>query len=380
MNSPVVLEGILELSAVFSGRPKHIVKRRGASALHLQVMSIPADVAFPFDLRLMTGFVLARALIFAQAVPDTWRCTFHGAGPSFEDDRFNHFDAAKWRTWYTSLALLSRLGKLHISLYLCFSFPRCLLQLLIWVSPCKEIAYYLMIQVAPSKISEYTHRILRLPRTPELSTDHSQKIIDVSLQCLALLADVMNLCFPASEVEEGLTGQPKPAVSTFTAISRVARWKELLEELWAWQTNRPPELQPLLETDGREATFPIVVFASGAGILSNTLYHTAMLLLLSNKPQSASIAERQGNLNIDAGQSSPLWHARRVCGIASNSDPEHTHCWDPCMIAAFALAARRMTHPSQQKDILVCLDRVKLAGWNIGGLVQKLRDEWGPID
>lgn len=298
----------------------------------------------------------------------------------FEDDRFNHFDAAKWRTWYTSLALLSRLGKLHISLYLCFSFPRCLLQLLIWVSPCKEIAYYLMIQVAPSKISEYTHRILRLPRTPELSTDHSQKIIDVSLQCLALLADVMNLCFPASEVEEGLTGQPKPAVSTFTAISRVARWKELLEELWAWQTNRPPELQPLLETDGREATFPIVVFASGAGILSNTLYHTAMLLLLSNKPQSASIAERQGNLNIDAGQSSPLWHARRVCGIASNSDPEHTHCWDPCMIAAFALAARRMTHPSQQKDILVCLDRVKLAGWNIGGLVQKLRDEWGPID
>ncbi|KAI0376363.1 hypothetical protein F5Y04DRAFT_212888 [Hypomontagnella monticulosa] len=352
MNSPCVLEGILELSAAFSGRPKEIVKRRGASALHLQVMSIPADVAFPFDLRLMTGFVLARTLLFVQAVPDSWRRTFHEPGPSFEGDKFDRADAPKWRTWYTSLALLSRL----------------------------EIAYYLMNQAAPGANSESIYRILRLPRTPELSADRSQNIMDASLQCLALLADVMNLCLPASEIEDDYTGQPSAAVSNLAGVSRVAKGKELLEELWAWHTNRPPELQQLMETDSREATFPVVIFAAGAGVSSNTLYHTAMLLLLSNRPQSVSVAEWKGGLDIDAAQLSPHWHARRVCGIAANSDPEHTHCWDPCMIAAFAFAARRMTHPSQQKDILACLDCVKMAGWNIDGLSQKLRDEWGPID
>ncbi|KAF3064633.1 hypothetical protein GL218_01433 [Daldinia childiae] len=188
----------------------------------------------------------------------------------------------------------------------------------------------------------------------------------------------MNICLPISEAEDYVASF-EAVVLPLVGASRVAKWKELIDELRKWQMNRPPELEQLMEVEGREATFPVVIYAGGAGILSNALYHTAMLLLLSNRPQSISLAELYRSSELDVAQMSPLWHARRVCGIALNSEPEHTHCWDPCMIAAFALAARRMTHPAQQNDIVACLGRVKAAGWHIDSLVQRLRDEWGPI-
>jgi hypothetical protein len=235
-----------------------------------------------------------------------------------------------------------------------------------------------MNQTAPVMISELREQALNPSRTSEVRIDQSQMILDASLCCLGLLADVMNLCLPLPEPEDDVAHSPS-AVSTLVGASRVARWKKLLDELWAWHKNRPPELLQLMEAEGREATFPTVVFASGAGISSNTLYHTAMLLLFSNKPQLISLTEWHQSSELEVAQTSPLWHARRVCGIATNSDPEHTQCWDPCMIAAFSFAARRMTHPSQQNDIIACLRRVKGAGWHIDGLVQKLRDEWGPI-
>lgn len=234
------------------------------------------------------------------------------------------------------------------------------------------------------------------PTTYEASVDQSQKILDFSLYCLKLLTSVMTLCLPIPEVADSDATPSQDAVSTLTSgVSRVARWKQLIDGLQIWRRNRPPELQPLIEVEeGHNAsTFPTVIFPTGAGISANTLYHTAMLLLLSNKPQSISLAEWQqqqqqhGNSVLDDAAAatahmslSPLWHARRVCGIALNSDPEHTHCWDPCMIAAFSLAARRMTHPSQQHEVLACLGRVKMAGWHVDGLVKRLRDEWGLIE
>jgi hypothetical protein len=235
-----------------------------------------------------------------------------------------------------------------------------------------------MSQTAPVMVSELIHQVLSPSKTYETSVEKPQKILDDSVHCLGLLSDVMNLCLPVPEAGED-AAPSRAAFSSTGGMSRVTRWSTLLDELWAWQRNRCPELQQLVEVEGREATFPTVIFASGAGIVANTLYHTAMFLLLRNRPQSISLTEHHGKPELDAAQMSPLWHARRVCGIALNSDPEHTHCWDPCMIAAFSLMARRMTHASQQNDIIACLGRVKVAGWHIDGLVQKLRDEWGPI-
>ncbi|EXJ77779.1 hypothetical protein A1O3_10008, partial [Capronia epimyces CBS 606.96] len=154
-------------------------------------------------------------------------------------------------------------------------------------------------------------------------------------------------------------------------------WKVLLEKLWKWHTRRPTEIHALVDAEDREASFPTIIFTSSAGVSANITYHTSMLLLFSHQPCAISPVDWHSMTGADEAQMSPLWHARRVCGIALNSDPEHTKCWDPCLIAAFTLAAQQMTHPAQQTDLLACLDRVRAAGWHIDGLVRKLREHWG---
>ncbi|KAI1661751.1 hypothetical protein F4813DRAFT_172051 [Daldinia decipiens] len=351
MVSPCVLDGILRVSATFSGRPVETIQRRGVGALHLRALSNPAAAEIGLlEYRLMASFVLIRTRLFVQDAPETWQPTFFKGGSAFRPDKLTLLDASQWRIWTSSLAILSRL----------------------------EIAYYLINQTSPNRITEYIHQLLRLTKKHIDTDSQSYEVLYASLHCLDLLIDVMNICLPISEAEDYVASS-EAVVSPLVGASRVAKWKELLNELRQWKMNRPPGLKQLIEVDCREATFPVVIFAGGAGILSNTLYHTAMVLLLGNRPQSISLAELNSNSELEVPQMSPLWHARRVCGIALNSEPEHTHCWDPCMIAAFALVARRMTHPAQQNDIVACLSRVKAAGWHIDSLVQRLRDEWGPI-
>ena len=115
MTSPCVLEGILQLSAAFSGRPIEVVERRGVGALHLQAMSSPLDAKSPSSaLRLMAGFVLVRTLFFVQDVPDTWEPSFHGGAIPPSLTKFDFIDATQRRTWFSFLVLISRLGTLHI--------------------------------------------------------------------------------------------------------------------------------------------------------------------------------------------------------------------------------------------------------------------------
>jgi hypothetical protein len=107
MDSPCVLDGILQLSAGFSGRSKKLVQRRGVGALHLQAMSSPFSFS---DFRLLVGFVLARTLLFVEDVPDTWKLGFYGNGPSFGFVISSSIDATQQRIWVSSLTLISRLG------------------------------------------------------------------------------------------------------------------------------------------------------------------------------------------------------------------------------------------------------------------------------
>ncbi|KAI1807950.1 hypothetical protein F4811DRAFT_503845 [Daldinia bambusicola] len=350
MDSPCVLDGILHASAIFSGRSIEIIKRRGVGVLHLLAISNPASTETGLlDIRLMASFVLTRTRLFVQDVPETWQPTFYKGGSSFHNHGRWLADAtsSQRRIWISCLALLSRL----------------------------EIAYYLMNQTSPALITKHINRFLVLVKTYTDSDDQWQKISHASFQCLELLTGVMDLCLPVSEGENYVASRQAVA-SPLIGASDVAKWKDLLRALQEWQMHRPQELRQLMEVEGLETTFPVIIFVGGAGISANVLYHTAMLLLLSNKPQSTSFTELPKTLKIDAAQTSPLWHARRVCGIALNSEPEHTHCWDPCMIAAFSVAARRITHRTQQNDIIAYLDQVKTAGWSIDGLVRRLREEW----
>ncbi|KAH8893754.1 hypothetical protein GQ53DRAFT_623715, partial [Thozetella sp. PMI_491] len=117
--------------------------------------------------------------------------------------------------------------------------------------------------------------------------------------------------------------------------------------------------------------FPTVVFTNTAGVSANMIGHAAMFLLLSHRPRMPW--PQAGSRNATAAYLSPQWHARYICGIAMSSSQK---CWDPCMISSLAVAARRMTHPDQQRELLSCLDGVKASGWQVDGLTTRLRTEW----
>ncbi|KAI0548667.1 hypothetical protein F4679DRAFT_308766 [Xylaria curta] len=343
MASPCLLEILLQVTAVFSGRPQEVVTRRGVGMFHLRAMSNPAGTDSPLSaLRMIACFVLARALLFVDTIPDTWERNFHGRGAFLYFNKFEFLEATQRQIWVALLTLILRL----------------------------EIAYYLMKEEAPDWILELARQIQTKLRTNFGTGNKSQEILDASLQCLELLIDAMNFSFPMTQTSD------KTTTPTLSRVSRFEQWKKLVERLYAWYTGRPADLEPLVELDNPEDTFPTVIFTDGAGISSNMVYHTAMFLLLSNKPQLVSLDEQGRRLGIDATQMLPHWHAHRICGIAINSEPAYTNCWDPVMIAAFSLVARPMVHRSQQYDILNCLNKLKATGWRINGLVYKLRGEW----
>ena len=152
-------------------------------------------------------------------------------------------------------------------------------------------------------------------------------------------------------------------------------WMEMVEELENWYQERPEGFQPILELDmGNQndapgPSFPVVLFANGAGVFSNQLYHTAMLILLLSRPRTARTT------GFPSATTSPLWHAQRVCSIALNND--RRECWDPCLLSSFLMAARRMTHETQQQEIISGFDRIqKVTGWNTSELLRGLQEHW----
>jgi hypothetical protein len=111
MTSPCVLEALLQLSAVSSGRPIEIVKSRGAGVFHLQAMMRPPGAESPFSaLRMIACFVLARTLLFVNAIPDTWEPSFHGGGAFVYLHKFNFCDTTDRQMWFAFLTLILRLG------------------------------------------------------------------------------------------------------------------------------------------------------------------------------------------------------------------------------------------------------------------------------
>ncbi|PTU17595.1 hypothetical protein P175DRAFT_0512309 [Aspergillus ochraceoroseus IBT 24754] len=156
-------------------------------------------------------------------------------------------------------------------------------------------------------------------------------------------------------------------------------WLNVFEELNQWRHSRPQEFYPMVELNGEDpnlnpgSQFPLLLFTNGAAALCNQLYHTAMLLLLECKPRTTLLN------NPHSPVLSSLWHAQRVCGIALNND--RRECWDPCLLASFLVAARYMTHESQQQEIVEGFDRIQeITGWGIGEYLTQLREEWSFLE
>ncbi|KAI0973305.1 hypothetical protein F4678DRAFT_471119 [Xylaria arbuscula] len=343
MNSPCILELLLQLSAVFSSRPVEIVTRRGAGLFHLQAMSNPPGIDSPSSaLRNISCFVLARTILFVESIPDSWEPSFRGGGALLYFRKFDFLDSAQRQMWFAFLTLILRL----------------------------EIACCLMNHAAPIWVHELACQIQKASTKNSTENDKAQQVLNASISCLKLLVDVMRFSFPSLE-----NNNPSTATSA-TNPSRIDEWNKLAGELCAWYRSRHPILEPLVDVENSENGFPTVIFASGAGISCEILYNTAILLLLDNNPDPETLDKQIGDSAVDGVQMPPRWHIERICGIAINSEPEHSNCWDPASIAAFSYAARRIRYNSQQNTIRIFLSRLKVSGWHVDGLIDKLHNEW----
>ncbi|CRK13347.1 hypothetical protein BN1723_009989 [Verticillium longisporum] len=181
-----------------------------------------------------------------------------------------------------------------------------------------------------------------------------------------------SLLLCAQAVNFGACSFPAPASTTGSAPrSPVQRWTMLNDALSTWYTNRPQEFHPMIEMEVDDSLFPVLLFTNGAAVFANQLYHTAMLLMLQNRPRTLSVGAARKDPTM-----SPLWHAQRVCGIAMNNDRRDS--WDLCLVAALYRAAQRMTYEPQQLAVLSCFEKIKtMTGWHVSFFVDKAREDWG---
>jgi hypothetical protein len=161
-------------------------------------------------------------------------------------------------------------------------------------------------------------------------------------------------------------------------LNRAEIWKVLIHAFGIWFKQRPEGLQPIIELYAKDGVhthndFPVIAFTNGAALLANQLYHTGMLLLLQNRP-------RFGNSHSSNSNSmSILWHVHRICGITIQNDGPTT--WDPSLIASLIIAARTLTHRSQQMAIVSTLETAqRLTGWNVTAHIEDLKSEWRSAD
>jgi hypothetical protein len=165
--------------------------------------------------------------------------------------------------------------------------------------------------------------------------------------------------------------------TSLSGSNHVDSWRHHMNELERWRKQRHEGFRPIMELPSTsvepDSSFPTILFTNGAGIFGNQLYHTSMLFLLLDKPRTIRLNY------LPPFVLSPLWHAQRICSISMNND--RRECWDPCLLASFLFAAKRMTHEHQQQDILRGLNRIQsLTGWNIREHVAELRGKWSLLN
>ncbi|GLB04007.1 hypothetical protein AtubIFM57258_009723 [Aspergillus tubingensis] len=214
----------------------------------------------------------------------------------------------------------------------------------------------------------------QLPTLPLPSLPILSRIEEVRERTRAYAHALLWLCGKALMLyhQETIPGQ-------FAASQQLPdSWLDIFDAIEQWYHLRPHEFQPMVDlgVDDQlaqtESGFPLLLFANGTGAFCNQLYHTAMLLLLQCKPRTALLGLQSITL-------SPLWHSQRICGIALNNDRRES--WDPCLIASFLVAARRMTHESQQQEILEGFERVRnITGLNMDGYLTQLQEDWSFLD
>jgi hypothetical protein len=177
------------------------------------------------------------------------------------------------------------------------------------------------------------------------------------------------------------------------------QWQALWTELQFWLDERPATMKPtaVAEGDGGDEnnnnsnsdnpqTFPTLVFPHWAAISSNQVYHAACISMLGMQPPDALLNPRglpsctphhnlPTPLTTTSPTSSPLWHARQVCGI-SCSNPHPGSMVNS--IQPLFTAGRLMSHASERKKIAELLQAIEReTGWAALWRLRDLEGEWG---
>lgn len=150
----------------------------------------------------------------------------------------------------------------------------------------------------------------------------------------------------------------------------VEQWTRLWGDLQLWLESRPWSMLPTTTTPPpepfQEQVFPTILFSNYPAISSNQMYHAACILMLETRPPE---------VQLPSPQSSPIWHARRVCGI-SWTNPHKASLINA--IQPLYLAGRLLTHPSEQVQVarlFRIIDRT--TGWGALWRLRDLEAEWG---
>ncbi|KAH8819847.1 hypothetical protein F5884DRAFT_892828 [Xylogone sp. PMI_703] len=167
-------------------------------------------------------------------------------------------------------------------------------------------------------------------------------------------------------------------ISSLKSLPVLERWKVVWLETQRWFTQRPPELQPVLNFQGPgtdseaildDCSFPLILFTTPLALMANIAHHVSCLTLLSHKPRLVKPStDRTSSV-------SAVWHAQHIAGIATNN--VFSEALDPLLLASLLVAAKRMSHGSQQMTMIETLSRIhQLSGLHVDSEIEFLKDEW----
>lgn len=152
----------------------------------------------------------------------------------------------------------------------------------------------------------------------------------------------------------------------FEAKSFVVQWRRLWHDLQYWRETRPECMLPTMVSEDCNDIFPSILFAHLPAISCHQVYHAACIIALEMRPRSEAVP---------SPYASPVWHARRVCGI-SLTNPHKASLINA--IQPLYLAGKLLTHTSEHLQMARLLKIIEqTTGWGALWRLRDLEAIWG---
>ncbi|KAJ5727448.1 hypothetical protein N7493_005268 [Penicillium malachiteum] len=329
-NFPALLNAMLAISARQMERKEGIQDSFDSLELYQEAIRLLSPLLQMRDPKVVAACVLLCCLEMMSARAQDWRKHLEGCTALFEAFEIHGFSGGILQAVFWCYVRMDVCGALISD-----GTKSTLLRPSKWLAPdCHEDDVPRLFQAAQSPDMHANYAVYLCAKTCELVSDRTQ--------------------FIELGVQNGCTGE---------AFNR--RWLRLWDDLQQWVEGRPSELLPVHTSSTKP--FPHILFLHWAAISSNQLYHTACILLLNTMPKSIKLRS--------APIVSPLWHARRICGI-SLANP-HQGCLNNA-IQPLWIAGRLFSHVSEHTIIIDIIRKIEAeTGWGACWRIRDLELAWG---